>query len=99
MNSTTGLGGLGNSYGGYSGYGGGYGGYGSSYGGMSSFGYGGYGGYGGMGGMYGMGRMQNQKGFLADSMMALESFSYLVNSLCQIAHSINQNYEGLSLFY
>ena len=96
-------GGYGSGYG--SGYGNGYGGYGSSYG--SS--YGGYGGYGmgGMGGMgmYGMGGMgmmggnQNQKGFLFNSMMALESFTYMINCLCQIARSMDQNYEGLSLFY
>jgi hypothetical protein len=87
------------------GYGSGYGGgYGSSYG--SS--YGGYGGSYGMGmgmGMYGMNRYglmgagQDQKGFLFNTMMTLDSFSYLINSLCEIAGSLDRNAEGLSLFY
>ena len=74
----------------------GYGGYGSSYGGYGGYGssYGGYGGYGGgygmgMGmGMYGMNRygmmggQDQQKGFLFNTMMTLDSFSYLINCLC-----------------
>lgn len=93
---------------GYGGYGSSYGGYGSSYGGYGSS-YGGYGGYGGlssygMGGMYGMGRYgmmgnQNEQGALYKTMMALDSFSYLINSLCDIARSMDQNAEGLSIFY
>lgn len=87
---STGLGsygttGYGSSYG--SGYGSSYGGYGSSYGGYG--GYGGYGSYGmgmGMGGMYGMGRYgimgQDKKGFLFNTMITLDSFSYLINCLC-----------------
>lgn len=58
----------------------------------------------GMGGMYGMGRYglmggQDQKGFLMNTMMTLDSFSYLINCLCEIAGSLDRNYEGLSLFY
>lgn len=92
MAGTSMYGGYGSSYG--SGYGsgyGGYGGYGSSYGGY------GMSGMGGMG-MYGMGRMgmmggnQNQQGFLFNTMMALESFTYMINCLCEIARSMDQNY-------
>lgn len=93
-----------NAYGGY-----GAGSYGSSYGGYGGYGggYGSYGSYGmgmGMGGMYGMGRYglmggQDQKGFLVNTMMTLDSFSYLINCLCEIAGSLDRNYEGLSLFY
>lgn len=32
-------------------------------------------------------------------MITLDSFSYLINCLCEIARSLDQNYEGLSLFY
>ena len=31
--------------------------------------------------------------------MTLESFGYLINILCEIARSLDMNYEGLSLFY
>ncbi len=55
------------------------------YGGMGG-GYGGYGGYnryGGMGMGMGMGMGgEDQKGFLVNSMITLESFGYLINSLC-----------------
>lgn len=91
----------------YGGMGGMYGGYGG-YGGMSSYGLGGYGGMGmGMGGMYGgyggmgmmgMGMGMDQNSTLFNSMIALQSFQFLVNSLCEIARSLDQNYEGLQLF-
>ena len=78
------------------------------YGGMGSM-YGGYGGMGGMGGMYGgmgmggmgmmgMGMGMDQKGTLFNSMIALQSFGYLINCLSDIARSLDQNYEGLQLF-
>lgn len=60
----------------------------------------GMGGYG-MGGMYGMGMMgmgMDQNSTLYNSMVALQSFQFLVNSLCEIARSLDQNYEGLQLF-
>jgi hypothetical protein len=51
-------------------------------------------------GRYGMmGGEQNSKGFLFNTMVTLDSFSYLIGSLCDIARSMDQNYEGLSLFY
>ncbi len=50
------------------------------------------------GGMYGTGMNQNKPGFLQDSMITLESFSYLINCLCGIASSVDQNYEGLEMF-
>lgn len=68
-------------------------------------GYGGLGGYG-MGGMYGggmygmgmgMGGMQ-QNPTLMNSMIALQSLGFLINSLCDIARSLDQNYEGIQLF-
>lgn len=31
-------------------------------------------------------------------MIALQSLGYLINSLCDIARSLDQNYEGLQLF-
>ena len=85
---------------------GGYGGMGSYGMGSSMYGgYGGYGGYGmgmgmGMGGMYGMGMGMgmDQNSTLFNSMIALQSFGFLINSLCDIARSLDQNYEGLQLF-
>jgi peroxin-13 len=69
-------------------------------GGMSS-----YGGYGGMGGMYGGGMYggmgmpgMEQSPNLMNSMIALQSLGFLVNSLSEIARSLDQNYEGLQLF-
>lgn len=74
---------------------------------MGSSMYGGYGGmgmgggmYGGMGGMYGMGGMGmmgmgmglDQNGTLYNSMIALQSFQFLVSNLCEIARSLDQNY-------
>jgi hypothetical protein len=51
--------------------------------------------YGGMGmGMPGM----EQNPTLMNSMIALQSLGYLINSLCDIARSLDQNYEGLQLF-
>ena len=87
--------GMGSMYGGYGGMGsyggmGGYGGMGMGMGGM-------YGGMGGMG-MMGMGMGMDQKSTLFNSMIALQSFQFLVNSLCDIARSLDQNYEGLQLF-
>ena len=100
--SSTGYGGYGG-YSGYGGYGGGYGGYGGL-GGYSS--YGGYGGYGSsMYGMGGYGRMgmgmgqEDQNGFLFRTVMALDTFGFLVNMLCDIGRSIDQSSEGLSMFY
>lgn len=85
-----------------------YGGMGSYGMGSSMYGgYGGYGGYGmgmgmgmGMGGMYGMGMGMgmDQNSTLFNSMIALQSFGFLINSLCDIARSLDQNYEGLQLF-
>lgn len=54
---------------------------------------------GGMSSMYGMGRYgmgmgmggQDQKGFLFNTMMTLDSFSYLINCLCEIAGSLDRN--------
>lgn len=96
------------SYGGLGGMGSGMGGMYGGYGGMSSYGMGGYGGMGmGMGGMYGgmggmgmmgMGMGMDQNSTLFNSMIALQSFQFLVNSLCEIARSLDQNYEGLQLF-
>ena len=87
--------GYGSSYGG--GYGRSYGGYGGSYGGYGRMGMGmgmGMGGMYGMGGMgYGMMGGQNQQpGFLFNTMMTLQSFTYLINCLCEIARSLDQNY-------
>jgi len=98
--SSYGSGGLGgmSSYGG-SRYGGSYGGYGSSYG--SS--YGGYGG-GGYGGMYnnryGMNNGDpNNQGFLENGMRFLDSFNYIVNSLCDVARNLESNADGLGRFW
>ena len=89
---------------------GGYGGLGSYGMGSSMYGgcgYGGYVGYGmgmgmgmGMGGMYGMGMGMgmDQNSTLFNSMIALQSFGFLINSLSDIARSLDQNYEGLQLF-
>lgn len=78
-------------------YGGGLGSYGmGGLGGMGGM----YGGMGGMGGMYGMGMGMGmeQSGALFNSMIALQSFGFLINSLSDIARSLDQNYEGLQLF-
>lgn len=51
-----------------------------------------------MGGMYGMGRyglmggQEQQKGVLFNTLITLDSFSYLINCLCEIARSMDQNY-------
>ena len=74
----------------------------SMYGGMGMGGMGGM--YGGMGGMYGgmgmmgMGMGMDQNSTLYNSMIALQSFQFLVSNLCEIARSLDQNYEGLQLF-
>lgn len=66
-------------------------------------GYGGLGGYG-MGGMYGgmygmgMGMGMEQNPNLMNSMIALQSLGFLINSLCDIARSLDQNYDGIQLF-
>jgi len=53
----------------------------------------------GMGmGMGGMGMGMDQNSTLFNSMIALQSFGFLINSLCDIARSLDQNYEGLQLF-
>jgi hypothetical protein len=101
--STSPTGGLGG-YGGMSGYGG----MGSSmyggYGGMGGYGMGMGGMYGGMGmgmggmGMMGMGMGMDQNSTLFNSMIALQSFGFLINSLSDIARSLDHNYEGLQLF-
>ncbi|KAM3147250.1 hypothetical protein pb186bvf_000501 [Paramecium bursaria] len=100
LNQTSSFGGgLGNTYGsGLGGYGGGLGGY----GGMSS--YGGYG-MGGMGSMYGggmyggmgMNRFGRQGGNaqFEQTLEYLDSFGYLVNSLCEIARILEMNAKGL----
>lgn len=56
-------------------------------------------GMGGMG-MYGMGMGagMDEKGMLFNSYVTLQSFGFLVNSLSDIARSLDQNYEGLQLF-
>lgn len=63
------------------------------------YGLGGYG-MGGMygGGMYGMGMGMEQNPNLMNSMIALQSLGFLINSLCDIARSLDQNYEGIQLF-
>jgi peroxin-13 len=86
---SSGLGGYGSSM-----YGGGYGsGLGSSYGGYGGLGgyssYGGMGGYGGMGSMYGRSRMMMDPnnpngGMISNSMQYLDSFGFVVQSLCDI---------------
>jgi peroxin-13 len=91
--------GLGSSgYGGYSSYGGGYGGY----GGLSSL-YGGgmFGGLGGMyGGMYGLGSAEGQeKGFLTNTLAALQSFGFLIYSLGEIGKTLETNIDGIHKFY
>lgn len=67
----------------------------------------GMGSYGGMGGMYGGGMYgvmgmgmpgMEQSPNLMNSMIALQSLGFLVNSLSEIARSLDQNYEGLQLF-
>ena len=62
----------------------------------------GMGGMGGMGGMYGMGGMgmagMEQNPSLMNSMIALQSLGFLINSLSDIARSLDQNYEGIQLF-
>lgn len=97
MNSTGmyGNSGYGSSYGSsYGGYGGGMGGFGSSYGGYG----------GGMGGMYG-GGMYNRLGMGSDpnappglmqnSMMFLNSFGVVLNSLGEIARTMEMHAQGL----
>ena len=90
----------------YSSYGG-MGSYGGLGGSMLGGGYGMGGMYGGMGGMGGMGMYgmgmgmgmgMDQNSTLFNSMMAMQSFGFLINSLCEIARSLDQNYEGLQLF-
>lgn len=107
------IGGYGSSMGGYGssmgGYGSSMGGYGSSMGGYGSS-YGGYGGGSsyGMGGGYGMGYGRsgmmgnndpNQRGFVMNTLMTLESLGFLIGSFCEIGRSLDQNVEGLHLFY
>ena len=88
--------GFGSSFGSYGGLGGGYGsygGYGSRYGGFG----GGYGsGYGFRGGMGG----PDQKGnFMEFTLRYLDSFSYGVQSLCEMTRNIEMNADGLSRFW
>ena len=73
----------------------------SSYGGYGSYGGGMYGGgmYGGGYGRYGMMGGNNQKGFLFKTMITLDSFGYLIQTLSEIGRSVDHNCEGLYVFY
>ena len=97
----------------YSSYGGGYGSssmyggasssygsrYGSSYGGYGGSSYGGFGGgYGGMN-RYGMNSDPNNQGYLENGMRFLDSFNYVVNSLCDVARNLESNADGLGRFW
>jgi peroxin-13 len=78
---------------GYGGYGGGYGMGGYGMGGLGMGGLGmGMGMYGGGMGMMGMGMGMDQNSTLFNSMIALQSFGFLINSLSDIARSLDQNY-------
>lgn len=95
-----GYGGLGSSYGGYGGYGSSYGGYGG-YGGYGSYGgYGGMSSYGGMGGYGRMGMMgrgpNGQPSNMEAAFRFLDSSTYMVGSLCEMARNIEMNYDGLT---
>jgi len=84
----------GSSYGGSS-YGSSYG----SYGGSMGSRYGGYGGgYGGMN-RYGANNDPNNQGFLENGMRFLDSFNYVVNSLCDVARNLESNADGLGRFW
>ena len=92
----------------YSSYGGsGYGGscssrYGGGYGGGLGGGMGSYGGSygGGYGGLNRYGNNDpNNQGFLENGMRFLDSFNYVVNSLCDVARNLESNADGLGRFW